>query len=201
MTEAKPELVTELPPEYTDALTGFANRAWLNERLPDFIQERPGEIAVLFADLDGLKTENDTKGHGAGDALIIDAAHVIDGSIRHDNPERRGDMVGHLTRYGGDELIVVLHGVQTDKDLEVVKDRVQGRLEEVGIRTSVGGAVHDKKTGETSQELLKRADTAMLEDKENRKKASFESLPRRKQLAARFGARLLGYAGLNPPRQ
>jgi len=192
---------THLAPEHIDTLTGYANRDWLNENLPEIIETNPGECAVLFVDLDGLKSKNDTEGHEAGNRLIIETADAIDGSIRHTNDKRVGDQVGRLVRLHGDELVVVLLGVKGDEDLSVVSSRVQRKLEEKRIRASIGGAIHDKTRKETASELLHRADIAMLEEKQVRKQARFDALPVRKRIASKLGSRLMRYAGINPPRQ
>lgn len=201
MSEAATQPTHELQPEHIDALTGFANRAWIDEYLPKYTQEKPGEVAVLFLDLDDLKIANDEGGHDAGDELIRKAARTTNGSVRRESPDRPGDVVGRLARYGGDELVAVLLGVTSEDDLAIVKQRLQAKLLQEGVKASIGGAIHDKDKRETSSELLKRADVAMIKDKEERKKARYEALPRHKRVAAKFGARMLRYAGINPPRQ
>lgn len=200
MLENPQKSTQELAPEHRDKLTGYANRAWLDENLPIIIGESPGSTAVLFIDVDGLKTVNDSLGHDAGDKLIIDTADTIEGSIRHNSENRPGDVVGRLVRQGGDELVVVLGGVKSTDDMRLVRDRIQRNLEEKAIRASIGGSLHQ--TGDTSSsDMLKRADLAMLEEKEARRKARFEMLPKRKQIAGKLGSRLVRYAGINPPRQ
>ena len=85
----------------TDGLTGLANRRALEERLDaEIARSRRGghPLAVLMADLDGLKAINDSHGHNAGDAVLRATA----GRVRH--AVRRSDIAG---RWGGDEFLVI----------------------------------------------------------------------------------------------
>jgi len=85
-----------------DPLTGLPNRALLLDRLgaavARSVRERR-EIAVLFCDLDGFKHVNDTAGHAAGDAVLVEAASRLSAVLR------QGDTVA---RVGGDEFVVVI---------------------------------------------------------------------------------------------
>ncbi len=85
-----------------DGLTGLPNRALLLDRLDAALarsarDER--EIAVLFCDLDGFKHVNDTAGHAAGDAVLIETARRLRGVVRD------GDTVA---RVGGDEFVLII---------------------------------------------------------------------------------------------
>jgi len=85
----------------TDGLTGLANRRALEERLDaEISRSRRGghPLAVLIADLDGLKDVNDSHGHNAGDAVL----RAIAGRVRH--AVRRSDLAG---RWGGDEFLII----------------------------------------------------------------------------------------------
>ncbi len=85
-----------------DSLTGLPNRALLMDRLTAALErsERHGrEIAVLFCDLDGFKSVNDTAGHAAGDAVLIETARRLQGAVRE------GDTVA---RVGGDEFVLIV---------------------------------------------------------------------------------------------
>jgi diguanylate cyclase (GGDEF)-like protein/PAS domain S-box-containing protein len=85
-----------------DPLTGLPNRALLLDRMGAALERSAREhreIAVLFCDLDGFKHVNDTAGHAAGDAVLIEAATRISAVLR------QGDTVA---RVGGDEFVLVI---------------------------------------------------------------------------------------------
>ena len=68
---------------HTDPLTGLANRRLFRERLTDALgAPGSGELAVLFADLDQFKTVNDTRGHAAGDAMLVEVAERLTDLLR-----------------------------------------------------------------------------------------------------------------------
>ena len=85
-----------------DVLTGLPNRTLLVDRL-DAALARSGrdgrEVAVLFCDLDGFKRVNDTAGHAAGDAVLLEIAQRLKSAVRD------GDTVA---RVGGDEFVIVV---------------------------------------------------------------------------------------------
>ena len=85
-----------------DELTGLPNRSLLLDRLEEAVARsaRDGrEVAVLYCDLDGFKEVNDTAGHAAGDAVLIEVAARLRGALRE------GDTVA---RVGGDEFVIVI---------------------------------------------------------------------------------------------
>ncbi|MDI4665757.1 EAL domain-containing protein [Xanthobacter autotrophicus] len=86
-----------------DALTGLPNRAAFQARLGTALEaRRPGQgICLLLIDLDGLKDVNDTLGHDAGDAALMETAHRLDDLLEHG---------GLLARLGGDEFVAVVEG-------------------------------------------------------------------------------------------
>jgi chemotaxis family two-component system sensor kinase Cph1 len=84
-----------------DSLTGLPNRNLLLDRVTSTVAraDRDGEqVVVLFCDLDGFKRVNDTAGHTAGDAVLIEVAHRLRGVLR------AGDSIA---RVGGDEFVIV----------------------------------------------------------------------------------------------
>jgi diguanylate cyclase (GGDEF)-like protein len=85
-----------------DSLTGLPNRSLLFDRLEAALvrsSRDDSEIAILYCDLDGFKEVNDTAGHAAGDAVLVEVARRLLGAVRE------GDTVA---RFGGDEFVVVV---------------------------------------------------------------------------------------------
>jgi len=104
-----------------DVLTGLPNRRHFVENLEQRIMrcQRYGDnTALLFLDVDDLKTVNDTHSHGAGDALLVRLAVLLQGNIRV------SDMAA---RIGGDEFAVLLDNLdadQVDDKIKMLIDRI-----------------------------------------------------------------------------
>lgn len=180
---------------FRDELTGLMNRAGLMLELNKMMLHTPGEFSLLMIDLDDLKRINDRFGHAAGDKYIIAASEIISKSVREERDEP--DVVA--ARIHGDEFSVVPLGVSDPNTLEIVCQRIEDNLAVAGILASIGGRPHQP--SESVEALLEAADAIMYQRKQQRKTARFEALPRHKQWAAKLGARLLKFAGMNPPRQ
>jgi diguanylate cyclase (GGDEF)-like protein/PAS domain S-box-containing protein len=143
-----------------DPLTGLANRTLLADRLELALAgtTRTGTcLALLLLDLDDFKRVNDSLGHQAGDALLVEVAT----RLRH--AVRPGDTVARL---GGDEFAVVLPDADEPRASQVAErltqriaapTAVSGR--EIRISASIGVTVGQ--AGTTPQELLQQADEAM----------------------------------------
>jgi len=145
-----------------DALTGLPNRAHIVGRLSAALDagDRDAVAAVLFVDLDNLKTVNDSLGHDAGDDLIRIAAQ----RLRHG--VRAGDVVARL---GGDEFVAVLCGPVGDTDLNGLAARIHAVLDEpvviagtsLRIGASIGVALIEDNDRRCADEVLRDADLAM----------------------------------------
>lgn len=148
-----------------DPLTGLPNRAFVLRRIAEVlaVPDRPLR-AVLFIDLDDLKTTNDTLGHDAGDDLLRAAASRLRQAVGV------ADVVG---RHGGDEFVVLIYGTATHDELDALVDRLRVRLAEpvvVGetttpIRASVGLVEVHRDDERTAEEILRDADRAMYSAK------------------------------------
>ena len=145
-----------------DALTQLPNRMSFMETLEHRItgaRTSDSQLALLFIDLDHFKRVNDSLGHLIGDTLLQTVAQRIIQSLRST------DLVA---RFGGDEFIVLLPGVLQRADVEEATQKLlaavevpvnaDGRL--ISVTPSVGISMfpHD---GQTADELIKNADTAM----------------------------------------
>jgi diguanylate cyclase (GGDEF)-like protein len=154
---------------FHDDLTGLHNRAMFLERLGHMIQEmrrRPGELgAVLYMDLDRFKIINDSLGHPAGDQLLVEVARRLEVSLRP------GDLVARL---GGDEFAILLKDIHGLEDATIVTQRLLRQINQpaeidghpVYVGVSLGIALVTEGYVD-AQEVLRDADTALYQAKEN----------------------------------
>jgi len=152
---------------YHDDLTGLPNRMLLNDR---FHQEharakRKGEeFALLILDLDNFKVINDTLGHNTGDKVLVEVAS------RLQDQARSGETV---TRYGGDEFVILLTDIGSKNDLNIAAKRITDIISEpieqdertLHVTCSVGIAIWPN-NGDDLPSLLSHADAAMYSAKE-----------------------------------
>ncbi|PBJ83495.1 hypothetical protein CMZ84_03030 [Lysobacteraceae bacterium NML93-0399] len=114
---------------YTDTLTGLANRLAFRESLDRRLlrmQDDPGRLALLFADVDDFKRVNDTLGHDAGDAALVQFTTRIDAAVREFDV---ADAL--LARFGGDEFVVLLElPAGSGTELGPLAERLATRLVE-----------------------------------------------------------------------
>ncbi|RPH45315.1 MAG: EAL domain-containing protein [Burkholderiales bacterium] len=145
-----------------DVLTGLPNRALLDERLDHELQRarRLGHgVALMFIDLDGFKTINDSLGHAAGDRLLQEVGRRLRASIRDADT---------AARLGGDEFVVVMTDLAQPEDASRLADKLLSLLAEpvdVGGRkvkgsASIGVAVFPQDGGDRGS-LMMAADSAM----------------------------------------
>lgn len=149
-----------------DSLTGLPNRDLFGDRLRQEIarsRRDGGAFVVMFVDLDRFKAVNDSHGHNAGDQLLCEAADRLKSTLRE------GDTV---SRHGGDEFAVLVTDVREKVDVLPVAQKIIEALSEpflvagqaCFLSASVGIAIFPD-NGDTPDELLKHADTAMYRAK------------------------------------
>jgi len=151
----------------TDGLTSLWNRRQFDLRLAGEHQrgQRFGEtFSVVLLDLDQMKAVNDTMGHQAGDALLIEMANRLVSGVRE---------VDVVARYGGDEFALILPSTGVDGAIwlaEKVRISIASEPFELdvdhffNITSSIGVATYPQH-GKTPRELVKSADAALYRAK------------------------------------
>ena len=150
-----------------DSLTKVLNRRAGTEVLDKFLfqdDRRKVMLCLCFIDVNGLKQVNDVLGHKKGDELLVTVANIIKGAIREDDT---------IARMGGDEFIIILNGVDTGI-AETIWSRIYRLLDKINyeedrpyiVSVSHGIVCYDSSEGRTtSDELIKKADAVMYEEK------------------------------------
>jgi diguanylate cyclase (GGDEF)-like protein/PAS domain S-box-containing protein len=151
-----------------DHLTDLPNRSLLNDRIGQAIalaRRNNHRSAIIFLDLDGFKHINDSLGHPSGDKLIQSVASRLVSLVR--NPDT-------VSRQGGDEFIILLSEIRDVGDAAITARRILRALEdphsidshELYITASIGVSIYPD-DGLDSETLIRNADTAMYQAKEN----------------------------------
>jgi len=151
-----------------DVLTGLPNRALLNDRVNQSIilaSRHMKKVGVLFLDLDGFKHINDSLGHLTGDKLLQSITKRVCDCVRASDT---------VSRQGGDEFVVLLSEMEHPEDaavtarrlLQTVADAHFINQQDLHVTTSIGISVYPD-DGLDAETLIKNADTAMYQAKEN----------------------------------
>ena len=151
-----------------DILTGLPNRTLLHDRVGRAIalaERRGSKVAVLSLDLDGFKHINDSLGHSIGDKLLQSMGERLAACVRGSDT---------VSRQGGDEFVVLLSEVEELEDaghtaarmLQAVAQIQSIDQHDLHITTSIGVSVFPD-DGPDAETLIKNADTAMYQAKEN----------------------------------
>ncbi len=158
----------------TDPLTGLANRTGLSNSAQRLLA-KPGRHALMLLDLDKFKPINDTHGHDAGDAVLIEVARRLENQLRD---------VDTVSRLGGDEFAILL-GRELDRtQLALLAERLCKAVarpvdhggQPLQVTTSLGIA-RQPDDGRTLAELLRAADQAMYHAKQHRLGHAFVQAP------------------------
>ncbi len=156
---------------YHDLLTELPNRALFRDRLKLSMAQAKrsqSQLAVMYLDMDRFKIINDTLGHLVGDQVLQSVAVKLRGCLRDSDT---------LARVGGDEFNLLLPNISSERDAALIATKILEELEkpmalegvDVFISFSIGIAIYPK-DGDTIDELIKHADTAMYHVKERGKK-------------------------------
>ncbi|NOY27420.1 MAG: sensor domain-containing diguanylate cyclase [Oligoflexia bacterium] len=155
----------------TDGLTGLYIRRFVMHKLHEEVkraQRYGNQLSIVMCDIDFFKRVNDNWGHPAGDAVLMDVAAILKSSVRTD--------VDYAGRYGGEEFLIIMP--QTGGSGGVLaSDRLRASIEaltvDIGddkcltVTMSFGVAELSLDTGDTVEALIKRADVALYQSKEN----------------------------------
>lgn len=172
-----------------DSLTGLPNRRLFRERIDaeiDRCRRLAHRFAVLFIDLDGFKSINDTLGHLAGDRLLELLA------LRLSPLVRRSDT---LARLGGDEFVMLMTDLARDEDAERMAEKLLAAIgepaqvagETLQVGASIGIAIFDDDAADADG-LMMAADTAMYAAKTaGRARACFHTREMAERSAERLG--------------
>jgi len=151
-----------------DYLTDLPNRLLLNDRVKQAIalaQRNKYKVAVLFLDLDGFKHINDSLGHAIGDQLLQSIGKRLVDCVR---------LSDTVSRQGGDEFVVLLSEIDDPEDAAITARRMLEAVaqpqsidqHDLHVLTSIGLSVYPD-DGLDAETLIKNADTAMYQAKEN----------------------------------
>src|SRR5256886_2479266 len=151
-----------------DALTGLPNRALLTDRAGQAIltaARSRTQLAVLCVDLDRFKLVNDSLGHQAGDALLRAVADRLQNTLSREDT---------LARLGGDDFVLLWNGLKSAEDAAVLAQRILSILARpftvegnaLNVAASIGISIYPN-DGRDFAELLKNADAALYDAKEN----------------------------------
>jgi len=145
-----------------DQLTDLPNRSLFMDRLNQTLKQSKRyerKFALLFIDLDGFKSVNDTLGHDAGDELLIKVSERLLACVRESDT---------VARLGGDEFTVILSTITSSDNAETVAQQIIKKLSipftiqehEAQIGASIGISMYPDSAVDT-EILLKKADDAM----------------------------------------
>lgn len=149
-----------------DPITGLPNRNLLLDRLSQSIaqvQRHGGHVALLFLDMDRFKGINDSLGHAAGDALLVEVSRRLRACVREEDT---------VARLGGDEFILMLVNLRRPEHSVRILEKLMAAFEKPFIiqgqaiyATPSVGVSHYPRDGGDPDTLLMNADIAMYQAK------------------------------------
>ncbi len=148
-----------------DPLTGLYNRLYFDELGKESLNEIvPHKLYVMFLDLDGFKSINDTYGHEEGDYILQTISRRLRQSLRNDDI---------IIRYGGDEFVILLN-LKKEEEIKKAAKRVLDQItivetsnnKQYALSASIGIAHYDFSRGLTLEDYVRLSDQAMYKVKE-----------------------------------
>ncbi len=150
-----------------DSLTGLANRHQMSQVLEKILAgriEANRACVIMLLDLDRFKRVNDTMGHPAGDALLVQVARRLEAAVGN---------LGRVGRLGGDEFKIILPGRVDDAALKSLAETIIAVLSQPftidGKRVVIGASIGITRTpedGESNEVLIRNADLALYAAKD-----------------------------------
>ncbi len=159
---------------HTDELTGVYNRRYVFKFIREYLGERRGPLSAAVLDLDGFKELNDSFGHKIGDQVLVEFANLLKEEV---------DDRGIVARWGGDEFIILI----TDNATEAynIAERIREKVESFKFLPPVGRGkvtvsfgVTEYVPGESIDNFVTRADTALYQAKRQGKNRVILAMPR-----------------------
>ena len=153
---------------HRDQLTGLHNRLMFDIRVEQAIasaNRNNSSLSILFIDLDNFKQVNDEKGHDIGDKVLAAVAKRMQKCVRGEDT---------LARLGGDEFILLVEGLDNDKELYSIAQKLLATFllpviteeQEFSLQASIGISRYPE-NAKTLQSLIQSADKAMYQAKNN----------------------------------
>jgi len=152
-----------------DPLTGLLNHGEILRILDQELQRADRQelnLAIMMGDLDHFKKVNDTYGHVAGDAVLVEVSERMKKNLR---------LYDSIGRYGGEEFLLVLPGCSRD-EAEIIANRIMNSVREnpvlfhdqqIPVTISLGIAFNNAGVPEKIVDIIQAADTAMYQAKQN----------------------------------
>jgi diguanylate cyclase (GGDEF)-like protein len=151
-----------------DPLTKLFNKRYFLDRLDSelkFARRHTASLSLLLLDLDHFKKVNDTHGHLAGDAVLVNLAGVLSRAVRNEDV---------VARFGGEEMAVILRAIPLEPAIQLA-DRLRRLIEstvtthgelELRATASIGAAEYPSSKVETIEGLIECADKALYRAKD-----------------------------------
>lgn len=151
---------------FRDNLTGLYNREYFNSRLQQYVKVIEDEyISMTLIDIDFFKNINDTYGHIIGDKLLHDISKMLRENVKIEQE--------WITRFGGEEFIIISEGVCENEALqnaEKIRKAIESKVFQYGdvlLNVTISAGVYELKSNDSIESALIKVDKKMYEAKNN----------------------------------